>query len=38
VAVDHLKDWRAFATRYDKLLRNFLAATCLTAADTFWIK
>jgi transposase len=33
-----LKDWRAFATRYDKLARNFLAATCLAAALTYWIK
>jgi transposase len=33
-----LKDWRAFATRYDKLARNFLSATCLAVAITFWIK
>ena len=33
-----LKDRRAFATRYDKLARNFLAATCLAVAITLWIK
>lgn len=27
-----IKDWRRIATRYDKLARNFLAATCLVAA------
>ena len=26
-----LKDWRRFATRYDKLARNYLAAVQLTA-------
>ena len=31
-----LKDWRRLATRYDKLARNFLAATCLVAA-LYWI-
>jgi transposase len=33
-----LKDWRAFATRYDKLARNFFTATCLAVAITLWIK
>jgi transposase len=33
-----LKDWRAFATRYDKPARNFFSATCLAVAVTFWIK
>lgn len=31
-----LKDWRRIATRYDKLARNFLAATALVAA-LFWV-
>jgi transposase len=31
-----LKDWRRVATRYDKLARNFLAATSLVAA-LYWI-
>ena len=30
-----IKDWRRLATRYDKLARNFLAATCLVAA-LYW--
>jgi transposase len=33
-----LKDFRAVATRYDKLARNFLAGVCLAAALCFWIK
>jgi len=33
-----LKDFRAIATRYDKLARNFLAGVCLAAALSFWIK
>lgn len=33
-----LKDFRAIATRYDKLARNFLAGICLAAALCFWIK
>jgi transposase len=32
-----IKDWRRIATRYDKLSRNFLAATTLVAAF-YWIK
>ena len=32
-----LKDWRRIATRYDKLARNFLAATALVGAH-YWIK
>lgn len=32
-----LKDFRAIATRYDKLARNFLAAVCLVAAICYWI-
>jgi len=31
-----LKDWRRIATRYDKLARNFLAATSLVAA-LYWV-
>ena len=33
-----LKDFRAIATRYDKLARNFLAGVCLAAALCFWAK
>jgi transposase len=29
-----IKDWRRIATRYDKLARNFLAATALVGAST----
>ena len=32
-----IKDWRRIATRYDKLARNFLAASALVGA-LFWIK
>lgn len=32
-----IKDWRRIATRYDKLARNYLAATTLVAA-LYWIK
>ena len=32
-----IKDWRRIATRYDKLARNFLAATTLVGA-LYWIK
>ena len=32
-----IKDWRRIATRYDKLARNFLAATALVGA-LYWIK
>ena len=32
-----IKDWRRIATRYDKLARNFLAATTLIGA-LYWIK
>ena len=32
-----IKDWRRIATRYDKLARNFLAATTLVGAF-YWIK
>jgi transposase len=31
-----LKDWRRIATRYDKLARNFLAATHMVAA-LYWV-
>jgi len=31
-----IKDWRRLATRYDKLARNFLAATSLVAV-LYWI-
>ena len=32
-----IKDWRRIATRYDKLARNFLAATMLVGILS-WIK
>ena len=32
-----IKDWRRIAIRYDKLARNFLAATTLIGA-LYWIK
>ncbi len=32
-----IKDWRRIATRYDKLARNFLAATTLVGL-LYWIK
>ena len=32
-----IKDWRRIATRYDKLARNYLAATTLVSA-LYWIK
>ncbi len=32
-----IKDWRRIATRYDKLARNFLAATFLVSA-LYWAK
>lgn len=33
-----LKDFRAIATRYDKLARNFLAGLCIAASLSFWCK
>ncbi len=33
-----LKDFRAIATRYDKLARNYLAGVCIAAALSFWLK
>ena len=32
-----LKDFRRFATRYDKLARNFLAGILIAAAITWWL-
>jgi transposase len=31
-----IKDFRAIATRYDKLARNFLAGLCLVTALLYW--
>ena len=31
-----IKDFRAIATRYDKLARNFLAGLCLISALIYW--
>jgi transposase len=33
-----LKDFRRIATRYDKLARNYLAALCLAALVTCWLR
>ena len=33
-----IKDWRAIATRYDKLARNFLAGVCLAVALIHWLQ
>ena len=33
-----IKDWRAIATRYDKLARNFLAGVCLAVAVMQWLQ
>lgn len=32
-----LKDFRRIATRYDKLARNFLAATLIAATSIWWL-
>ena len=32
-----MKDWRRFATRYDRLARNFLSAIAIVAVACFWI-
>ncbi len=32
-----LKDWRRIATRYDKLVQNFLSALCFVATVAYWI-
>lgn len=32
-----LKDWRRIATCYDRFGELFLAATCIAAADMFWL-
>jgi transposase len=31
-----LKDFRRIATRYDRLVQNFLAAVCLAATLCYW--
>jgi transposase len=33
-----LKDFRRFATRYDRLAKTFLATACITAIVAFWLK
>jgi transposase len=33
-----LRDYRRIATRYDRLARNFLAAVCLAATVSYWIR
>ena len=32
-----LKDWRRIATRYDKLVRNYLSALCFVAMLAYWL-
>jgi transposase len=32
-----LKDFRRIATRYDRLVHNFLAAVCLAATLCYWL-
>lgn len=32
-----MKDWRRFATRYDRLARNFLSAVAIVAVACFWL-
>lgn len=33
-----LKDFRRFATRYDRRIETFMATACLTAIVAFWLK
>jgi len=33
-----LKDFRRFATRYDRLADTFMATACITAIVAFWLK
>ena len=33
-----LKDFRRFATRYDRMIDTFMATACLTAIVAFWLK
>jgi transposase len=32
-----LKDFRRIATRYDKLVKNFIAALCIAATVSYWL-
>jgi hypothetical protein len=36
-ATAELKDFRRFATRYDKLTRDFLSSVCLVAGVVHWM-
>jgi len=40
-AIEHmfcrLKDFRWIATRYDRLVSNFLGAVCVAAAVSYWL-
>lgn len=36
-AFPHLKDWRRFATRHDKLSRNFKATVTLAMLVIWWV-
>ena len=33
-----LKDFRRFATRYDRLIETFLATACIASIVAFWLK
>lgn len=33
-----IKDFRRIATRYDRLARNFLAAVCIAATVSYWLR
>jgi transposase len=33
-----LKDFRRFATRYDRLAKTFMATACLASIVAFWLK
>lgn len=33
-----LKDFRRFATRYDRLAETFMATACIVAVTAFWLK
>ena len=34
---ERLKDWRVFATRYERCLKVFLSVVALAATVMFWI-
>jgi hypothetical protein len=34
----HLKDWRRLTTRFDRNIKNFMAAIALVAAVIWWLR